>query len=119
MIMKQLKISHKEREELCIRLLGWKWVSFIGIPHNEHPTYPAECRVRQLLSAKQLKNKYWREMLDANDAQPATGEEPLSYRYCSSQGPARVPEFVVLVEDQAEDIEEQAEDSPSSTDEKS
>jgi hypothetical protein len=86
--MKQL--THDLHEELAIRLLGWRWMAFTGIPVKGTASYPKKCRVRQLFSKEQLAT--------LTDAEEATGDEPLSYAYCSSVGPAIVPRFAIFVE---------------------
>jgi len=93
-------IKHKMAEELAIKLLGWKWVSFIDVPIKGTEGYPKRCRVRQLLSAKQMKSERWQSFLREREASDATGDEPLSYAYCSSQGSiVALPRFVLLVEE--------------------
>lgn len=78
---------------------GWKWLSFLGTPMRDHPDYVTSrngnehIRVRQFFSPEALKSKRWKEYFVAHDAKPATGEEPLSYAYCSSAGPAMVPHY--------------------------
>lgn len=91
-------IKHRLDEELAIRLLGWKWISFVGIPVRETPSYPKKTRVRQLFSKSQLEGKDWEEFARKYEAKEATGEEPLAYSYCSSQGPAMLPKFTILVD---------------------
>jgi hypothetical protein len=80
-------------EMVAIHVMGWKWMRFTGTPINSHPDYPKPCAVRQLLSGESLKNKRWRDYLDAQDASEADGTEPLAYCYCSSCGPEMVPEY--------------------------
>lgn len=93
-------IEHNMAEELAIRLLGWKWVSFVGIPVKGTEGYPNKCRVRQLMSAAQLKNKEWQAYLQDHQGADATGDEPLAYTYCSSgRNDARLPRFTILVDD--------------------
>lgn len=93
-------VSHQLDEELAIRLLGWKWMSFIGIPVKGTSGYPAKCRVRQLFSAAQLKAKSWREFFEEWEGCEATGDEPLAYGYCSSQSSCvPLPRFTIMVEE--------------------
>jgi hypothetical protein len=92
-------IKHDLTEELAIRLLGWKWMSFVGIPTRGTEGYPRECRVRRLFSPQELKDKRLKDYFQKHDLAEATGEEPLSYAYCSSQGPAIPPRFIILVDD--------------------
>ena len=93
-------LKHDLDEELAIRLLGWKWMSFVSIPVKGTPGYPAQCRVRQLMSAKQLKMKEWQRALDETEGREATGDEPLAYTYCSSgRSDATVPRFTILVDE--------------------
>lgn len=81
------------------RLFGWRWISYIGIPMRGSPGYPSKQRVRQFLSPESLARPEWQSLLrdheqgDPNGARDADGTEPLSYSYCSSQGPTRVPDF--------------------------
>lgn len=90
--------KHGLDELILTQVLGWKWLSFIGIPTRDTEGYPAECRVRQLFSPKQLKSKEWQEHLAKCEVRDADGTEPLSYRYCSSMGPARPPRLFILVD---------------------
>lgn len=94
-------VKHKLNEYLAITLLGWKWVSFVGIPVKGTEGYPKKCRVRQLLSKKQLESESWQDKLSVNEGRDAIGDEPLAYTYCSSQGSdARVPRFTILVDEE-------------------
>ena len=82
-------LDHAVAEEL----FGWKWMAFKGIPIRDAPGYPEKCRVRRFISPESLKNKRWKEYFAETNGAPATGEEPLSYCYCSSRGPEMVPHF--------------------------
>lgn len=92
-------LKHQLDEELAIKLLGWKWMSFIGTPVKSEPGYPEERRVRQLMSAKALKSEQWKQHLEEHEGREATGDEPLAYAYCSSQGLAALPIFTILVDE--------------------
>lgn len=94
-------LKHKMREELAIRLLGWKWMSFVDVPVPLTPGYPAKCRVRQLFSKAQLADPGWIEFLKDRSGAEATGDEPLSYSYFSSGGMvAQLPRFTILVDEE-------------------
>ena len=93
-------IKHQMTEELAVRLLGWKWMSFVGIPVKGTEGYPAKCRVRQLMSAEQLKSKEWQKHFQDHEGADATGDEPLTYTYCSSgRRDVPLPRFTILVEE--------------------
>jgi hypothetical protein len=89
-------IEHDMTEELCIRLLGWKWMSFVGIPTRDTECYPNKCRVRQFFSPTQLKDKHWNEFLSENEGHKAIGTEPMHAAYRTF---ARPPRFIILVDD--------------------
>lgn len=91
--------QHGMDEEIAIRVLGWKWMSFVGIPTRGEKDYPAKRRVRELFSPKMLKSKQWQEFLEAHEGREADMSEPLSYRYYSSQGPAVPPRIFLLVQE--------------------
>lgn len=80
-------------EAVAEEFFGWKWMAYRGIPVRGTPGYPQECIVRQFLSVDAVKNPRWQEFLKENDGRETTGDEPLAYCYCSSQGPAIVPHF--------------------------
>ena len=67
---------------------GYKWMAFTGIPVRGTEGYPRKQRVRMLMSPEQIDAR--RNNIDAakewSDIQPATGNEPLAYAYCSSGG---------------------------------
>lgn len=90
-------LKHDMHEELAIRLLGWKWVSFVGIPVRGTDGYPTPCRVRQLFSKEQIERETFKTWLRDNQGANASGLEPLSYAYCSSSGPTPLPKFTILV----------------------
>ena len=92
-------IEHDKNQELAVLFLGYKWIAFNGKPVKSHPDYPKDMRVRRLFSPEQLDEPRWADWLKERNAEPATGEEPLSYCYCSSQGFPHVPNFVVMVQD--------------------
>lgn len=93
-------IEHNLNEELAIRLLGWQWKSFVGTPIKGTAGYPTKCRVRQLLSAEQLKSDHWQKFLQENDGADATGREPLAYTYCSNgRRDEPLPRFTILMDD--------------------
>ena len=68
----------------AIETLGYKWMSFDGIPTRGTEGYPQRQRVRQLMSPEQLASPRWQEFLQQNNGREADGDEPLSYSYCSS-----------------------------------
>lgn len=74
-------------------MFGWRWVSFQGIPTIDTDGYPNETRVRQFFSPEQLAHQQWIDYFAKHGGADATGDEPLSYRYCSSYGPACYPDF--------------------------
>lgn len=92
--------NHGLDELILTRILGWKWISFIGIPAEGTPGYPGECRVRELISPKDLRSKRMQEYLAARDCRDADGNEPLSSRYCSSMGPPRQVRLLILVDEE-------------------
>lgn len=81
-------------EEAAIEFLGWKWMTMLGMPMNNHPLYRDEhtrkvgIPVRTFMSPKMLADKRWKEYLAENQAREATPEDPLAYCYCSSGGHA-------------------------------
>ena len=86
-------VPSEAAEFLCIHLFGWKWMSWIGRPTRDHPDYPIDnIRVRQFMSAEQLKMPSWKKWLadPKIEAREAIGDEPLTYTYCSS-GCSAVP----------------------------
>jgi hypothetical protein len=97
--------DHGIDELILTKLLGWKWMSFLGMPTNDHPNYrdpdvrEKGLRVRELFSPKQLESQGWQEYFEKHEGREADGTEPLSYRYCSSMGPARPPRLFILVDD--------------------
>lgn len=79
-----------KNEEIAIKLMGWKWMTFHGIPVKGAPGYPEECTVKQLFTPEALANPKWQEIFTGE----ATGQEPLSYTYCSSGfNAATVPNY--------------------------
>jgi hypothetical protein len=99
--MKLREVEHDIDAELAVRLLGWKWLSFMSRPVSSHPLYETrqEIRCRELFSPRQLASDTWVAWLKSKDARDATGDEPLSYAYCSSSGPERPPRFHLLIEE--------------------
>ena len=83
-------LDHAIAEEF----FGWQWWSYVGRPTRGHPEYNSETlRVREFFPPEAFKGKQWKEFFDKYDGRKADGNEPLSYRYCSSVGPAMVPHF--------------------------
>jgi hypothetical protein len=70
-------------EAVAERIFGWRWMAFEGIPVRYAPGYPQKCRVCQFLPPEQV----------TSDMEPATGDEPLAYRYCSSAGVEVPPDY--------------------------
>jgi hypothetical protein len=91
--------NHGMTEEICAKLLGWKWLSYIGAPTRNIACYPRKCRVRQFFSPKQLKSKRWNDYLKQNEVQDATGDEPLAFCYCS-EGGSILPRIILLIDDE-------------------
>lgn len=78
---------------------GWRWLAFNDIPVRGTPGYPAECRVRRFyppddeLAESERGKRRWAEYFAERPHEPANGDEPLDYCYCSSNGPHCVPHF--------------------------
>lgn len=88
---KTTAVDHAIAEEF----FGWKWMSFMGTPTREAEGYPEKRRVREFMSPEQLANPQWKDFFLANEGSESipADDDPLSYRYCSSVGPAMVPHF--------------------------
>lgn len=99
--MRLLETTSELNEELAVRLLGWKWLSFMTRPSKSHPEYyiGKNIRCRRLFSPEELNSERWNDVFAERDARDATGDEPLAYAYCSSNGPACPPKFHILVEE--------------------
>ena len=80
-------------EEVARQLFGWKWMSWVDTPVKEAPGYPAKCRIRQFVSPRTIADRRWISFWAERELRDATGDEPLSYRYCSSMGPERCPHY--------------------------
>ena len=91
--------QHGIDELILTQVLGWKWMSFVGIPVRGTEGYPQEMRVRELFSPKRLESMDWQRYLANREGNEADGTEPLSYRYCSSVGPERPPRLFILVDE--------------------
>ena len=91
--------DHGLDELIAIRVLGWKWVSFIGTPIKGTACYPNKCRVRQLFSPEQMNTTGWQESVFARDGGEVDGSEPLAYAYCSSHAAAIPPRMFILVDE--------------------
>ena len=87
--------EHGLDEVILQQVLGWRWMSFVGLPTRDTAGYPKVMRVRQLFSPTQLEDADWLERYDARDAD---GTEPRAYCYCSSVGPAVPPRLFILVD---------------------
>lgn len=72
---------------------GWKWMASMGIPVRSANDYPKERMVRQFFSPKHLSDPRWIQHWADRMGREADGTEDLSYRYCSSLGPAIVPSY--------------------------
>ena len=103
MFLKTRIVEHDINEALAVKLLGWKWISFVGTPVKGTKGYPEKMRVRQLMSPSQLKHPQWIDYFNDNDAKDADMTEPLSYAYCSSMGASQPPRFTILVDELVED----------------
>ena len=91
--------KHNLHEQVLTQVLGWKWVSYIGVPVRGTAGYPAKCRVRSLMSPKTLKTENWIEYLKTHEGADADMTEPLEYSYCSSMGPEIPPRIMILVDE--------------------
>jgi hypothetical protein len=83
-------------EEVAKKIFGWRWMSWVGIPVKGTPGYPARCRIRQFMSPDTMRNQRWLDFWnrsDVGEVREATGDEPLSYCYCSSQGCEIPPDY--------------------------
>lgn len=80
-------------EAVAEELFGWKWLAFTCRPTRSHPEYPKEMRVRRFYPPVESLGKQWAAYFKEHPHEPATGDEPLSYCYCSSNGPHMVPHF--------------------------
>ncbi len=85
------------REEVAKRIFGWQWMAFVDTPVRRTPGYPNKCRVRRfyppLSSRSQKTKKAWEGYFAEVPHEPAKGDEPLAYCYCSSNGPDEVPDY--------------------------
>lgn len=91
--------KHNLTNTVLTEVLGWKWMSYVGVPVKGTAGYPAKCRVRKLMSPKTLKSHDWVAFLLTHEGREADMTEPLDYSYCSSQGPERPPQIYLLVDD--------------------
>lgn len=87
--MEDLHGSELDRQ-VAEKVFGWKWLSWIGIPVHSAPNYPVQCRIRSFVSPETRANSDWIWFWEGRDVRAATGNEPLAYRYCSSQ-PGELP----------------------------
>lgn len=86
--------TNAEITDAVLAEMGWKWMAWVDRPTRSTPGYPDECSTRQFMSTGQLADTRWRDYLKENNAEPATGDEPLNYTYCSSGcSAARPPDF--------------------------
>jgi hypothetical protein len=74
-------------------LFGWRWLSYVGRPIRSTPDYPREQRVRRFFPPEAVLHKSWLKWFVENPTEPATGNEPLDYCYCSSNGPHMPTDF--------------------------
>lgn len=75
------------QRDVAERVMGWRWVAFEGVPTRDTAGYPAKCRVRMFCPP---------DMIESNADTwigEATGDEPLSYKYCSSSPAPFVPDW--------------------------
>lgn len=79
-----MSVHRKLDELIAIHLFNWKWMAWVGTPVRSTPGYPKHCRVRQFMPPETYNSHRWRETFAAKEGREATGDEPLSYRYCSS-----------------------------------
>lgn len=85
--------SAQLNETIAEKFFGWKWMAFIDRPMRSHPDYPKDVRVRRFVTPNTLADKSWISFFSDHDGRTATGYEPLAYCYCSSGGPAVVPNY--------------------------
>ena len=78
-----MPLPNDEQHQAAYKL-GYKWKAWRGIPVKGTPGYPDSCQVRQLLSPDQLASWKWKSFFESVSATDATGDEPLSYSYCSN-----------------------------------
>ena len=78
-----MPLPNDEQHQAAYKL-GYKWKAWRGIPVKGTPGYPDSCEVRQLLSPDQLASWKWKSFFESVSATDATGDEPLSYSYCSN-----------------------------------
>lgn len=82
--MQILPVVPSPEDEAYAITQGFQWIAFDGTPIRGTPGYPETMRVRQFMSPKQMKNRAWKAFFRERNGAPATGDEPLSYKYCSS-----------------------------------
>lgn len=88
-IWQTTELDHAVAEEF----FGWKWIAVTDIPVRRTPGYPNRMRVRRFVPPDVFTNKRWKDYLAEAEVGDATGDEPLDYCYCSSNGPHMVPHF--------------------------
>ena len=94
----QMWQTTKLDEAIAEEFFGWRWLAYSGRPMRGHPDYHKEIRVRRFypplesIKSKSVR-KQWEDYFARVPHEQASGEEPLCYSYCSSNGPHRVPHF--------------------------
>lgn len=87
-------VKHDITEELAIRLLGWKWISYTESMYNHDTGAIEERRVRSFLSPNCLSDKRWKIFLESHEGLDATGNEPVA-----SAGAWCLPRITILVDE--------------------
>jgi len=89
------KPENRDAVELAaIEFLGWKWMTWLGMPTKSHPLYRDEhtrtvgIPVRTFMSPGMLKHPQWIQFFAKNESHESDMTEPLAYCYCSSGGHA-------------------------------
>jgi hypothetical protein len=72
---------------------GWRWLASLSIPVRSHQGYPQKTRCKRFMPPDSELGDQWMEYFKVVPHEPAKGDEPLDYCYCSSRGPHSVPHF--------------------------
>ena len=95
----QMWQTTKLDEAIAEEFFGWRWLAANGIPVRGTEGYPNKVMCRRFfppddkLASSASGKRQWAEYFEETPHVPATGDEPLDYCYCSSNGPHRVPHF--------------------------
>jgi hypothetical protein len=75
-------------------LFGWKWLAYQGTPVKGTPGYPKHQTIRRFFPPDIMQQEAWHKHFQKlGGVSDASGNEPLDYSYCSSNGPHDVPHF--------------------------